>query len=96
MAGSPDQHDDDMRDEYDFRSLEGVVRGKYAVGRAERRVMVRIDPDIAAAFPDEQAVNSAPVTLAVWAEFPAGAKDHVKRAVAENATNLGFTTQAWE
>jgi hypothetical protein len=59
MTGSPDQHDDEMRDEYDFRSLEGIVRGKYAAGYTERRVMVGLDPDVAAAFPDEQAVNSA-------------------------------------
>jgi len=58
MAASPDQHDD-MRDEYDFRSLEGVVRGKYAAAYAEGRRVVRLDPDVAAAFPDERAVNSA-------------------------------------
>jgi hypothetical protein len=59
MAASPDQHDDDMRDEYDFRSLEGVVRGKYSAAYAEGRRVVRLDPDVAAAFPDDQAVNSA-------------------------------------
>jgi len=58
MAASPEQHDD-MRDEYDFRSLEGVVRGKYVAAYAEGRRVVRLDPDVAAAFPDEQAVNSA-------------------------------------
>lgn len=36
------------------------------------------------------------VTLEVSAEFPAGPKDHVKRGVSENATNLGFTTKSWE
>jgi hypothetical protein len=59
MAAFPDQHDDDMRDEYDFRSLDGVVRGKYAAGYAESRRVVRLDADVAAAFPDEAAVNSA-------------------------------------
>jgi len=59
MASSPDQHDDDMQTEYDFRAMEGVVRGKYAAGYAERFRIVRLDADVAAAFPDEQAVNSA-------------------------------------
>jgi hypothetical protein len=36
------------------------------------------------------------VTLDISAEFPNGAKDHVKRGVSENATNLGFTTKSWE
>ncbi|MBM4059172.1 MAG: hypothetical protein FJ275_13215 [Planctomycetes bacterium] len=36
------------------------------------------------------------VTLEVSADFPAGPKDHVKRGVSENATNLGFATKAWE
>ncbi|MFM7207880.1 MAG: hypothetical protein ACKO4T_14560 [Planctomycetaceae bacterium] len=36
------------------------------------------------------------VTLEVFADFPAGPKDHVKRGVSENATNLGFTTKLWE
>jgi hypothetical protein len=59
MAASPEQHDDEMRDEYDFRSLDGVVRGKYAAAYAEGRRVVRLDPDVAAAFPDDRAVNAA-------------------------------------
>jgi hypothetical protein len=58
MTASPD-HPEDMRNEYDFRSAEGVVRGKYAARYAERLHVVRLDPDVAAAFPDERAVNSA-------------------------------------
>lgn len=67
-----------------------------AAGCVERRFMGRLDPGVPAAFSDDQAVNSAPGTLDVSAEFPAGANDHVKRGVSENATNLGFTTKAWE
>lgn len=48
-----------MRDEYDFRTLEGVVRGKHAAAYANGGRVVRLDADVAAAFPDEQAVNSA-------------------------------------
>ena len=58
MDGSPEPSDE-MRPEYDFHSLEGVVRGKYASRYAEGQRMVRLEPDVAAAFPDEVAVNSA-------------------------------------
>jgi hypothetical protein len=47
---------DTMRTEYDMR---GGVRGKYA-GRFPRDVvMVTLSPDVAAAFPDADAVNEA-------------------------------------
>ncbi|HEY1649481.1 MAG TPA: hypothetical protein VGF96_15975 [Terracidiphilus sp.] len=47
---------DTMRPEYDMR---GGVRGKYA-GRFKRNVvMVTLDPDVAAAFPDADSVNQA-------------------------------------
>jgi uncharacterized protein len=36
------------------------------------------------------------ITLEINAEFPAGASDQIKRAVSENAKNLGFKTSTWE
>ncbi|MGL4465581.1 MAG: hypothetical protein ACRC1K_25810 [Planctomycetia bacterium] len=59
MATSPDSvgPDDDLRPEYDFGSLQGLGRGKYA-GAAGRRV-VRLDDDVASAFKNEAAVNAA-------------------------------------
>jgi hypothetical protein len=60
MATSPDPNgNDDMRPEYDFRSLKGVVRGKYAARYAERLRVVRLADDVAAAFKDEAEVNQA-------------------------------------
>jgi uncharacterized protein (DUF4415 family) len=62
MADSPDANDagdNDMREEYDLQSMQGVVRGKYAARSAERLRVVRLDADIADAFPDEVAVNAA-------------------------------------
>jgi hypothetical protein len=47
---------DEMLPEYDFR---GGVRGKYAARYAEGTNVVVLDPDVAAAFPDSAAVNSA-------------------------------------
>lgn len=58
MTAFPDPPED-TRSEYDFGSLDGVVRGKYAARYTERLRVVRLDPDVAAAFPNEQAVNSA-------------------------------------
>jgi hypothetical protein len=62
MATSPDEikpADDELRPDYDFRSLRGVVRGKYAARYRERLRVVRLADDVAAAFPDEAAVNEA-------------------------------------
>ena len=50
---------DDMRPEYDFASMKGGVRGKYAQRARESTNIVLIEPAVAAAFPTEQAVNEA-------------------------------------
>jgi hypothetical protein len=61
MATSPDDPEstDDLQPEYDFRSLRGVVRGKYAARYQERLRVVRLAPDVSGAFADEAAVNDA-------------------------------------
>ena len=61
MATSPTQQapDDDLQPEYDFRSLRGVVCGKYAARYRERLRMVRLAEDVSAEFADEAAVNAA-------------------------------------
>jgi hypothetical protein len=47
---------DTMRPEYD---MHGGVRGKYAGRFKKEVVMVSLAPDVAAAFPDADAVNEA-------------------------------------
>jgi hypothetical protein len=59
MATSPDQTEDDLQPEYDFRTMRGVVRGKYAARYRERLRVIRLAEDVAAAFADEAAVNEA-------------------------------------
>lgn len=61
MATSPDgpPTSDELRPEYDFRSLRGVVRGKYAARYGERLRIVRLADDVAGSFADEAAVNAA-------------------------------------
>jgi hypothetical protein len=55
--GSED--DDDLRPEYDLSKLERRQRGKYIERYREGTNLVRLDPDVAAAFPDAKAVNDA-------------------------------------
>jgi hypothetical protein len=50
-----------MRTEYDFR---GGIRGKYAARYAEGTNIVRLDADVARAFPTARAVNKALRSLA--------------------------------
>jgi uncharacterized protein (DUF4415 family) len=62
MGTSPDERqpsDDELRPEYDFRSMRGVVRGKYAARYRERLRVVRLAEDVADAFANEAAVNDA-------------------------------------
>lgn len=51
---------DELRSEYDLRELlKGAVRGKYAERYRAGTNLVLLDPDVAKAFPNEQAVNEA-------------------------------------
>ena len=50
---------DDMRAEYDFASMKGGVRGKYAKRAREGSNIVLIEPEVTDAFPTERAVNEA-------------------------------------
>ena len=48
---------DDLRPEYDFRSLRVVARGP---GRkAPKPPAIELEPDVAELFPDSQSVNEA-------------------------------------
>lgn len=55
-----DDMEDDLRAEYEMRSLlRDGVRGKYAVEAARGTNLVLLAPDVAAAFPTEESVNTA-------------------------------------
>lgn len=54
-----DKFADDLRPEYDLKKLTGRVRGKYYKRATAGTNLVLIEPDIARAFPDSQAVNDA-------------------------------------
>jgi hypothetical protein len=51
---------DDLRPEYDLKALlKGGVQGKYADRYREGTNLVLLAPDVARAFPTEEAVNEA-------------------------------------
>jgi hypothetical protein len=49
----------DLRPEYDFASMKGGVRGKYAARLRKGTNLVLLEPEIAAAFLSADAVNEA-------------------------------------
>ncbi len=49
----------DMLPEYDFASMKGGVRGKYAAQYRAGTNLVLLDPEVAEAFPNDAAVNQA-------------------------------------
>jgi|WetSurMetagenome_2_1015567.scaffolds.fasta_scaffold20261_8 hypothetical protein len=55
-TSKPTRTSDGMRTEYDF---SGAVRNKYAARFREGTNVVLLDPDVAKAFPDSEAVNHA-------------------------------------
>lgn len=60
------KNDPDMLEEYDF---SGGVKGKYANRYTEGTNVVVIEPDVAAYFPDHDAVNAALRGLAAIIEL---------------------------
>ena len=60
MAAIPDSTtNDELLPEYDLSKLQGGVRGKYYDRYQSRLHIVRLEPDVALAFPTEAAVNAA-------------------------------------
>ena len=49
----------ELHSEYDETLLKNGIRGKYAEQYAAGTNIVRLAPDVAAAFPNEEAVNEA-------------------------------------
>lgn len=51
--------EDELRPEYDFAQIEGGARGKYVDRYCAGTNLVLLDPDVAQAFPNDEAVNAA-------------------------------------
>lgn len=54
---------DALRPEYDFSKMRGGVRGKYAQRYRAGTNLVKIQPDVAKVFADDDAVNEALCSL---------------------------------
>lgn len=55
-----DELEDDLRPEYDLAVLlQSATRGKYAARYRAGTNVALLEPDVAAAFPDDEAVNEA-------------------------------------
>jgi hypothetical protein len=50
---------DELRPEYDLSKLKGAVRGKYYERYRAGTNLVKLDADVRAAFPTDEAVNQA-------------------------------------
>ena len=59
MKRGEEKPDDELRPEYERSQLGTGVRGKYLERYAKGTNLARLDPDIRAAFPTDQAVNDA-------------------------------------
>jgi len=59
MKKSEQTRNNDLRPEYDFASMKGGIRGKHVRRFREGTNIVLLEPEVAEAFPTEDAVNEA-------------------------------------
>ncbi|MFN8484800.1 MAG: hypothetical protein U0768_17320 [Anaerolineae bacterium] len=70
ITAADDEMSDELREEYDETVLKNGVRGKYAERYARGTNIVRLAPDVARAFPTEEAVNEALRLVMQMARIP--------------------------
>lgn len=71
--------DDELRAEYDLASLlKGAVRGKYAERYRQGTNLILLAPDVAAAFPNAEAVNNALRLVMQLARIPEESRHDVE------------------
>jgi hypothetical protein len=75
-----------------FKSFHGAA--PVAAGAAKMRLVEIADEIVAVLASDPNA--EVTVRIEVAASFPEGAQDHTKRAVSQNAEQLGFSSAEWE
>ena len=72
---------EDLRPEYDLAQLlRNGVRGKYATRYREGTNLVLLAPDVARAFPTEEAVNEALRLVIQLTKLPTGGKRTAAKA----------------
>ena len=70
MQKPTDPNDYELRDEYDLSKLGVVPKGRYAPERRTGKNVVLLEPDVAEAFPTDEAVNEALRLVLRIAEVP--------------------------
>lgn len=60
----------DLREEYDLAKMPILPRGRYAPNRRAGRNVAILDPDVAHAFPSDEAVNAALRLVIQMADIP--------------------------
>ncbi len=72
---------DELKPEYDFANMPGGVRGKFAAAYRQGTNLVRLDPDVAAAFTTDQSVNEAlRAVLSAAAAIPSSTRPAKQRS----------------
>lgn len=51
--------DYELKDEYDLAELPVMPKGRYAPERRSKKNLIVLEPDVAQAFPTDEAVNKA-------------------------------------
>jgi hypothetical protein len=70
-ASTRNPNDDyELREEYDLSQLPIVPKGRYAPGRRVGTNLVVLEPDLAQAFPNDEAVNRALRLILQAAQIP--------------------------
>lgn len=59
MPNQQNPDDYDLRAEYDLSKMTIVAKGRYAPERRAGKNVAVLDPDVASAFPTDEAVNEA-------------------------------------
>jgi len=70
MPKPSDSDDYELRDEYDLSKMTIVAKGRYAPDRRVGKNVVLLAPDVAQAFPTDEAVNEALRLVLRIAEVP--------------------------
>ena len=86
MPKQNNRDDYELRDEYDFSKMSIVAKGRYAPERRAGKHVVLLAPDVAQAFPSDDAVNEALRLVVRIAEVPS--KYGVEAAGSRRASNF--------
>lgn len=65
------QEDYDLRDEYDLSQMTIVPKGRFAPGKRVGKNVIVLAPELASAFPTDEAVNDALRLVIAISKIPA-------------------------